>query len=83
MGGKQALFKYFLDWVVTLYSPLTGNMSRENNEDVSTGRSIESDFDLEVGFLAMVGVKVETDVHFGVSDSNNASCLLHDKANPC
>lgn len=56
-------------------------MSRENNEDTFTGGGIKTDFDLEVGFLAMIGIQVETDIHFGVSDSNNASCLLHVKTN--
>ena len=56
-------------------------MSRENNEDTSTGGGIKSEFDLEVGFLAMLGIKVETDVHFGVSVPNYTSCY-HVKTNP-
>jgi len=45
-------------------------MSRENNEDTSTSGGISTEFNLEVGFLTMVGINVETDVHFGVSVSN-------------
>ena len=56
-------------------------MSRENNEDTSTGGGIKSEFDLEVGFLAMLGIKVETDVNFGVSVPNYTSCY-HVKTNP-
>ena len=55
-------------------------MSRENNEDTFTGGGVQSEFDFEVGFLAMVGVHVETDVHFGVSFSHNAS-FLNDETN--
>ena len=48
-------------------------MIRENNEDTFTGGGISTEFDFEVGFMAMIGVHTETDVHFGVSVSNNAS----------
>lgn len=48
-------------------------MSSENNEDTSTGGGIRSHVDLEVGYLAMVGVEVESDINFGVSVSDNAT----------
>lgn len=52
-------------------------MCREN-ADISVGGGIKTDFDLEIGYLAMVGAKVETDVHFGVSIYIHASFFLQD-----
>ncbi|EJK48096.1 hypothetical protein THAOC_33136, partial [Thalassiosira oceanica] len=66
-GGGELYFEFEAERVNSMQTmfqnPAKGG--RENNEDTSTGGGIRSHVDLEVGYLAMVGVEVESDINFG------------------